>query len=70
MYFFGYVAVGFLIVCMLLGGTRALSVDTASMVVAAADVAQVEEQNQTESVLERLQGRAAEEQDDLLNILD
>jgi ketol-acid reductoisomerase len=60
---------------MLLAGTKALSVDTASMVIAVADMVQVvapdttQSQNQTDSVLERLQDRA-EEQEDLLNILD
>ena len=74
---FGYVAIGFLIVCMLLAATKALSVDTASMVIAVADMAQVvapdttqsQNQNQTDSVLERLQD-LAEEWEDLLNILD
>jgi hypothetical protein len=56
MHIFGYVAIGFLIVCMLLAGTKALSVDTASMVIAVADMAQVvapdttQSQNQTDSV--------------------
>ena len=72
---FGYLGISFLIVCMPLVGTKALSVDTASMVIAVADMAQVvapdttQSQNQTDSVLERLQDRA-EEQGDLLHILD
>jgi hypothetical protein len=72
---FGYLGISFLIVCMLLTATKALSVDTASMVIAVADMAQVvapdttQSQNQTDSVLERLQDRA-EEQVDLLDILD
>jgi hypothetical protein len=72
---FGYLGISFLVVCMLLVGTKALSVDTASMVITLADMAQVvapdttQSQNQTDSVLERLQDRA-EEQEDLLNILD
>jgi hypothetical protein len=88
MYIFGYVTIGFQIGCTLLAGTKALSVDTASMVIAVADMAQViapdttqsprqpspspifEQQNQTDSVLERLQDRAAEEEGDFLNIWD
>jgi hypothetical protein len=72
---FGYVTIGFLIACMLLVGTKALSVDTASMIIAVADMVQVvapdttQSQNQTDSVLERLQGRA-EEEEDVLNMLD
>jgi hypothetical protein len=60
MHIFGYVAIGFLIVCMLLAATKALSVDKspASMVIAGADIAP-----------ERLQ-EPAEEEEDLLNILD
>jgi hypothetical protein len=87
MHIFGYVAIGFLIVCMLLAGTKALSVDAASMVIGAAGMAQVvapvttqsprqaspspifQQQNQTDSALERLQDRA-EGEEDLLNILD
>jgi hypothetical protein len=66
---FAYLGISFLIVCMLSAGTKALSVDTASMVVA--DMVQVvapdttQSQNQTDSVLERY---LAEE--DLLNTLD
>jgi hypothetical protein len=66
---FAYLGISFLIVCMLSVGTKALSVDTASMVVA--DMVQVvapdttQSQNQTDSVLERY---LAEE--DLLNTLD
>ncbi|MFZ2082622.1 MAG: hypothetical protein WAV38_39390 [Xanthobacteraceae bacterium] len=90
MHIFGYVAIGFLIVCMLLAATKALSVDKspASMVIAGADIAPVQvvapdatqsprqptpgpilQQNQTDSAPERLQTRA-EEEEDLLNILD
>jgi hypothetical protein len=66
---FAYLGISFLIVCMLSVGTKALSVDTSSMVVA--DMVQVvapdttQSQNQTDSVLERY---LAEE--DLLNTLD
>jgi hypothetical protein len=66
---FAYLGISFLIVCVLSAGTKALSVDTASMVVA--DMVQVvapdttQSQNQTDSVLERY---LAEE--DLLNTLD
>jgi hypothetical protein len=72
---FAYLGISFLIVCMLSAGTKALSVDTASMVIAVADMAQVvapdttQSQNETDSVLERLQD-SAEEQGDLLNIRD
>ena len=87
MHIFGYVAVGFLIVCLLLAATKSLSVGSpASMVIAVADVAQVEapdaqsprqptpgpilqQQNQTDHALERSQ-RRAEEEEDLLNMLD
>jgi hypothetical protein len=73
---FGYVTIGFLIACMLLAGTKALSVDTASMVIAVADMVQVvapdttQSQNPADSVLERLQDPAEEQQEDLLNILN
>jgi hypothetical protein len=66
---FAYLGISFLIVSMLSVGTKALSVDTASMVVA--DMVQIvapdttQSQNQTDSVLERY---LAEE--DLLNTLD
>jgi hypothetical protein len=88
MHIFGYVAVGFLIVCLLLAATKSLSVGSpASMVIAVADVAQVEapdatqsprqptpgpilqQQNQTDRALERSQ-RRAEDEEDLLNMLD
>ena len=82
---FDYIGVGVLIVCML-AGTKALSVDTASMI-AVADMAQdeppdatqsprqptpgpiLQQQNQTDRALERSQ-RRAEEEEDLLNMLD
>jgi hypothetical protein len=72
---FGYLGISFLIVCVLSVGTKALSADTASMVIAVADMVQVvapdttQSQNQTDSALERLQG-PAEERDDFLNIWD
>jgi hypothetical protein len=75
MHIFGYGAIGFLIVCMLLVGAKALSVDTASTVIAVTDIAQVmapgitEQQNQTDGALEPLQD-PAEGEGDLLNILD
>jgi hypothetical protein len=75
MHIFGYGAIGFLVVCMLLAGAKALSVDTASTVIAVTDMAQVmapdvtERQNQTDGALESLQD-LAEGEGDLLNILD
>ena len=87
MHIFGYVAVVFLIVCLLLAATKSLSVGSpASMVIAVADVAQVEapdaqsprqptpgpilqQQNQTDRTQERSQ-KLAEEEEDLLNMLD
>jgi ABC-type transport system involved in cytochrome bd biosynthesis fused ATPase/permease subunit len=88
MHIFGYIATGFLIVCILLAATKSLSAGSpASIVIAMADVAQVvapdamqssrqpspgpilQQQNQADRALERLQDRA-EEQEDLLNILD
>jgi hypothetical protein len=60
---FGYLGIKFLIVCMLLVGTKALSVGTTSMVIAVADVAQVGAPDTTQS-------DGAEEQVDLLNIRD
>ncbi len=73
---FGYLGINFLIVCMLLVGTKALSVDTTSMAIAVADdMTQVvapdttQSQNETDSALEQLQD-GAEEQVDLLNIRD
>jgi hypothetical protein len=73
---FGYLGINFLIVCMLLVGTKALSVDTTSMVIAVPDdMTQVvapdttQSQNETDSALEQLQD-SAEEQVDLLNIRD
>jgi hypothetical protein len=86
MHIFGYVVIGFLIVCMLLAATKALSVANA-MMIAVADMAQAEvpdatqsprqptpgpilqQQNQTDRALERSQ-RRAEEEEDLLNMLD
>jgi hypothetical protein len=83
---FGYVVIGFLIVCMLLAATKALSVANA-MMIAVADMAQVvapettqsprqptpgpilQQQNQTDRALERSQD-LAEEEEDLLNMLD
>jgi hypothetical protein len=89
MHIFDYIAIGFLVACMLLAATKALSVgeSPASMVIAVADVAQVvapdatqsarqptpgpilQEQNQTDRMLERSQDRA-EEQEDFLKIQD
>jgi hypothetical protein len=56
---FGYLGISFLIVSMLLVGTKAFSAD-ASMVIAVADMAQVLAPDATQS----------EEFEDLLNILD
>jgi hypothetical protein len=88
MHIFGYIATGFLIVCILLAATKSLSAGSpASIVIAMADVAHVvapdamkssrqptpgpilQQRNQADRALERLQDRA-EEQEDLLNILD
>jgi len=86
MHIFGYVVIGFLIVCMLLAATKALSVANA-MMIAVADIAQVvvleptqpprqptpgpilQRQNQTDRTQQRSQ-RRAEEEEDLLNMLD
>jgi hypothetical protein len=86
MHIFDYLVIGFLIVCMLLAATKALSVANATMI-AVADMAQAEapdatqsprqptpgpilqQQNQTDRALERSQ-RRAEEEGDLLNMLD
>ena len=86
MHIFGYIVVGFLIVCMLLAATKALSVANA-MMTAVGDMAQVvapettqsprqptpspilQQQNQTDRTQERSQ-KLAEEEEDLLNMLD
>jgi hypothetical protein len=80
MHIFGYVVIGFLIVCMLLAATKALSVANA-MMIAVPDMAQVvapettqsprqpTPENQTDRALERSQD-LAEEEEDLLNMLD
>jgi len=86
MHIFGYIVIGFLIVCMLLAATKALSVANA-MMIAVADMAQVvapettqsprqptpdpilRQQNQTDRTQERSQ-KLAEEEEDLLNMLD
>jgi len=86
MHIFGYIVIGFLIVCILLAATKALSVANA-MMTAVGDMAQVaapettqsarqptpgpilQQQNQTDHALERSQ-RRAEEEEDLLNMLD
>jgi len=86
MHIFGYIVIGFLIVCMLLAATKALSVANA-MTTAVADIAQVvapettqsprqptpgpilQQQNQTDRTQERSR-KLAEEEEDLLNMLD
>jgi hypothetical protein len=86
MHIFGYIVIGFLIVCMLLAATKALSVANA-MMIAVADMAQVvapettqsrrqpisgpilQQQNQTDCASERSKD-LAEEEEDLLNMLD
>ena len=86
MHIFGYIVIGFLIVCILLAATKALSVANA-MMTAVADMAQVvapattqsprqptpgpilQQQNQTDRTQERSQ-KLAEEEEDLLNMLD
>jgi hypothetical protein len=83
---FGYIVIGFLIVCMLLAATKALSVANA-MMIAVANMAQVvapettqsprqptpgsilQQQNQKDRTQERSQ-KLAEEEEDLLNMLD
>ena len=85
MHIFGYVVIGFLIVCMLLAATKALSVANAT-VIAVANVAQVIAPDATQSsrhpatpspILQQNQtDRALErsqdlaEEEDLLNVLD
>jgi hypothetical protein len=86
MHIFGYIVIGFLIVCILLAATKALSVANA-MMTAVGDMAQVaapettqsarqptpgpilQQQNQTDRTQERSQ-KLAEEEEDLLNMLD
>ena len=60
---FDYAAIGVLIVCML-AGTKALSVDAGSLVIAVADVAQAVAPDPTQSPL------TEEGEVDLLNLLD
>ena len=86
MHIFGYIVIGFLIVGILLAATKALSVANAMMtavadmaqVVAPATTQSprqptpgpiLQQQNQTDHALERSQ-RRAEEEEDLLNMLD
>jgi len=64
MHAFGYIAVGVLIVCML-AGTKALSVDTASLI-AVADMAQVVAPDTAQSPRQP----SPEDEEDLLNTLD
>ena len=85
MHIFGYIVIGFLTVSMLLAATKALSVANA-MMIAVADMAQVapettqsprqptsgpilQQQKQTDRTQERSQ-KLAEEEEDLLNMLD
>ena len=86
MHIFGYIVIGFLIVCILLAATKALSVANA-MMTAVGDMAQVaapettqsarqptpgpilQQQNQTDRTQEQSQ-KLAEEEEDLLNMLD
>jgi hypothetical protein len=63
MHTFGYIGIGVVIVCML-AGTKALSVDTASMI-AVADMAQVVAPDTAQSPRQ-----ASPEDEDLLNTLD
>jgi hypothetical protein len=58
---FAYMAIGVLIVCTLSGGTKALSLDTASMVIPVADMMQVAAPDKQDR---------AEEEEDLLNVWD
>ena len=58
---FAYMAIGVLIVCTLSGGTKALSLDTAWMVIAVADMPQVAAPDEQDR---------AEEEEDLLNVWD
>jgi hypothetical protein len=83
---FGYIVIGFLIVSMLLAATKALSVANAMMIavadmaqVVAPETTQsprqptpgpiLQQQNQTDRTQERSQ-KLAEEEEDLLNMLD
>jgi hypothetical protein len=85
MHIFGYIVIGFLIVCVLLAATKALSVATA-MLIAVADTARVVAPETTQSPrqptpgptlqqqnqTDRTQERSqkpAEEEEDLLNML-
>ena len=64
MHTFGYIGIGVVIVCML-AGTKALSVDTASMI-AVADMAQVVAPDTAQSPRQA----SPEDEEDLLNTLD
>jgi hypothetical protein len=61
---FGYVAIGFLIVCILLAATKSLSVGSPASMVIAVDAAQVVASDATQSSQDRA------EEEDLLNMLD
>jgi hypothetical protein len=62
---FDYIGVGVLIVCML-AGTKALSVDTTSMMIAVADMAEVVAPDTEQSPRQP----SPEDEEDLLNTLD
>jgi hypothetical protein len=67
---FGYLSIGFLIVWFLAPAPMAITVTDTEPVQAAPDATQpLQQQNQMDSALERLPDLAEEEQD-LLNILD
>jgi hypothetical protein len=86
MHIFGYIVIGFLIVCMLLAATKALSVANA-MMIAVADMAQVVAPETMQSPRQPILGPIlqqqnktdcalerskdlTEEEEDLLNMLD
>jgi hypothetical protein len=62
---FGYIGIGVLIVCTL-AGTKAFSMDTASMRIAVADMAQVVAPDTAQSPRQA----SPEDEEDLLNTLD
>jgi hypothetical protein len=82
MHIFGYIAIGFLAICVLLAATKALSVESWAAVVISVAVADatrsprqpisgqiLQQQNQTDCTPE-LSQELAEEEEDLLNMLD
>ena len=72
MHIFGYVVIGFLIVCMLLAATKALSVGKSptSMVIAMADMAQVVAPDTTQSPRQPTSGPILQEQNQTTDVFD